>query len=558
MPPARRANRNAPNPVGAFDLRAYRHPKAYVRVSTDEQAEEGTSIDLQIKQITTYASAYGFSLNDNDIYVDDGWSGKDLDRPAMRQLCDDARKGEVDCVLVTKLDRFSRNLRDTVNLCLGEWQDEAPEGRRVILKSISEPFDTQTDFGRMVFGLLAMFAEFERRRIADRTWSGKAARAEEGRNAGHRPPYGYRLIQATDGKGGFFDIVPEEASIIQRIVELYLRGFGDGYIAHRLNEEGYRFRRDGLWQTQHVTRILTNPIIAGIYSYGRKTTDADGSCHRLPRDQWIVSQSTTAVPSIIDPEVFDSVQRIRSTRWTGGRREAGCYLLSGLVRCGRCGSACSVKLSGPGGKYRYFRCLRRIASGRIACTQPLVRADKLDEQVLGAIRCVLLESRDTLVSRVRDSVNLRVSGLEQSLKEIEAEETRMADLRRKYFEWLEGGLMRPEVVQGRLEELDRNIVHLASRRQSVNEQLASQRGQEITTAAYEHVLNSFSEAWDTLTPQERKRLVSTLVDNVEIDGFDVKITWSHDLYEVEFIASMDHRNAAGQVRTHSEWTSQQL
>lgn len=523
----------------AFDLRRYRAPRGYVRVSTDEQAEEGTSIESQIQQIQHFAQAYGVVLTREHFYVDDGWSGKDLNRPAMARLRADARSGLVDCVLVTKLDRLSRNLRDMVNLCLGEWQDEAPEGRRVVLKSISEPFDTFTDFGRMVFGLLAMFAEFERRRIAERTWSGKAARAEAGRNAGHRPPYGFRLVPAPDGRGTIFAVVPEEAAVIRRICELYRAGAGDRQIALRLNEEGCRFRGGRLWQAQHVARVLTNPIIAGIYAYGRTT---GGGSRRLPREQWLLSAPGQSPPAIIAPEEYAELQQLRAQRHVHSSDRKGRALLTGLLRCGRCGSACGIKRSGPGGRYRYYRCLREREAGPEACGLPPVRADELESQVVATALAVLGTEPDALLQRLREAALRRRQGIEVALAEAEQRLADIAGLRRSYFTWLEQGRLQPEAVQARLEELAAEEKSLRNHRMTLSRSLAAlEEGLRRLEGARQD-LPPAGEAWAALSEHERRHLLRLLVQHVEVDGRHLRIALRYLPAKLEFLPPGGGRN----------------
>lgn len=525
---SRRQARNQPQRGATFDLKGYRHPKAYVRVSTEDQAEEGTSIEFQIRQLKSFAAAYGVTLDDQDIYIDDGWSGKDLDRPAMRSLRHDARLGLVDCVLVTKLDRFSRNLRDTVNLCLGEWQDEAPEGRHVALKSVTEPFDTHSDFGRMVFGLLAMFAEFERRRIAERTWAGKVSRAESGRNAGQRPPYGFGLVPGPDGRASYFALVPSEAAVIRRIADLYLQQFGYEQIAARLNSEGLRYRHGVLWQTQHIARILGNPIIAGTYAYGRKAYQPDGSVRSTPPDEWILSSEPVVPEAILPQELFDRIQNLKAQRRTGGREMGGQHLLTGILRCARCGAACGAKANGA---YRYYRCLRRKESGAAACSQPTVRADYLDDQVLTAIRALLLASGDALSARVQASSRAQRAGLTRALADLAAEEQSRAQLRSNYVRWLEVGQLRPESVQQRLDELAAQAELLRERRCTLQAEL---RRLQAAGRAFDLTEKTFSDTWAALDPRERKQLVALLIDRIELDGRRVEVTWAHNLHAVSF------------------------
>lgn len=520
----------------AFDLRAYRSPAGYVRVSTDEQAEEGTSIASQIRQIQQFAHTFGVELPPERIYVDDGWSGRDLNRPAMARLRADVRAGQVDCVLVAKLDRLSRNLRDTVNLCLGEWQDEAAEGRRAVLKSISEPFDTFTDFGRMVFGLLAMFAEFERQRIAERTWSGKAARAEEGRNAGHRAPYGYRLVPAPDGRGSLFALVPEEAEVIREICRLYLSGAGDRQIAIRLNEDGCRFRGGRLWQAQQVARVLTNPMIAGIYAYGRTTGGGGGTRpRRVPEEQWLCAGPDGGPPAVISPETFQQIQTIRAGRRRQRQLGRGTALLTGLLRCGRCGSACGVKYAGPQGRYRYYRCLKEKQTGPAACSAPQVRADELEAQVLAAAAALLQSEPERLGKRLVEAAGRRCAGLRRALAEAEARLAELAALRRSYFAWLEAGRLAPEAVQERLDELAGEEAALRERAAARKQEL-SRLAERLQSPAWGSLpLPPPAAVWGALSHQERRQLLGLLIQRIEMDGRRVRIHWRAAPKQIEFL-----------------------
>lgn len=532
-------------PPAAFDLKTYRAPAGYVRVSTDEQAEEGTSIGSQIRQIQHYARTFGVELPPDRIYVDDGWSGRDLNRPAMARLRADVKAGRVDCVLVAKLDRLSRNLRDTVNLCLGEWQDEAAEGRRAVLKSISEPFDTFTDFGRMVFGLLAMFAEFERRRIAERTWSGKAARAEEGRNAGHRAPYGYRLVPAPDGRGSLFALVPEEAEAIRQICRLYQCGAGDRQIALRLNEEGRRFRGGRLWQAQQVARVLTNPMIAGIYAYGRTAGSGGTRPQRVPEEQWLCAGPEGGPPAIISPDAFRHIQALRAERRRQHHTGRGTALLTGLLRCGRCGAACGVKHAGPQGRYRYYRCLKAKQTGPAACSAPQVRADELEAQVVAAVTALLEAEPERLRLRLQEAGRRRCAGVRRALQEGEERLAELEALRRSYFTWLEAGRLTPEAVQQRLDELTREAAALKERTAQLNRTLTGLTENLQGPAGLGLSLPPGEGAWAALSHQERRQLLGLLISRLEVDGRRLRIHWRAAPKKIEFLPPEGQELARG-------------
>ncbi|HWI65609.1 MAG TPA: recombinase family protein, partial [Symbiobacteriaceae bacterium] len=119
----------------------------YVRWSTDDQSE-GTTLQVQLEGCRHFALSQGWTPQAELTFIDDGYSGATLDRPALRRLRDLVARGEIDCVIVFKVDRLSRNIVDAVDLVLGEWRDTC------YFKSAREPIDSSTDLGRMIFSVL--------------------------------------------------------------------------------------------------------------------------------------------------------------------------------------------------------------------------------------------------------------------------------------------------------------------------------------------------------------------------------------------------------------------
>lgn len=172
----------------------------YLRWSTDEQTS-GTTLEIQLTSCKNYILSQGWNINEELIFIDDGYTGANLERPEMTRLRKCVQEGKVDCIIVYRLDRLSRNLKDAVNLVMGEWIDTS------YLKSVTEPIDTTTPLGKQIFYILMGFAEMEREVIKDRVWSGKVTRAKEGKNAGFKPAYGY--INELGNPGNFI-VVQEE------------------------------------------------------------------------------------------------------------------------------------------------------------------------------------------------------------------------------------------------------------------------------------------------------------------------------------------------------------
>jgi site-specific DNA recombinase len=232
----------------------------YIRWSTDDQAE-GTTAAVQRETCRHYVLSQGWQFREELLFVDDGCSGGSLDRPALNRLRLLIRKGQIDCVVLFKIDRLSRNLVDTVNLVLREWEG------RCHVRSAREAIDTTTPGGKMFFYTLVSFAEWERAVIRDRTLSGKLRRLREGKNPGFRPPYGFRRGAET----GRFAVVPAEAPVVRQIFRLYLRGLGYSAIAAWLRRQGVCSRGGRPFTGKAVAAVLANPLYAGTLLYGRRS-----------------------------------------------------------------------------------------------------------------------------------------------------------------------------------------------------------------------------------------------------------------------------------------------
>ena len=181
----------------------------YVRVSTDEQAKEGLSLAAQESRVTAYCEAKGWELL--RVYRDEGQSGKDLDRPGIRQLIDDLKGNGVDVVIIVKLDRLTRSIRD-----LGSLIDVLFSG--VALASVEESLDSSTANGRMVMNLLGTVAQWEREIVGERTKAVLDHKAELGEWRG-RIPYGFCI-----GEDGKLVEDTEQIENIRRMKRLHAHG----------------------------------------------------------------------------------------------------------------------------------------------------------------------------------------------------------------------------------------------------------------------------------------------------------------------------------------------
>lgn len=351
----------------------------YIRWSTEDQGE-GTTLEVQLEGCTHFVKSQGWAVNEELIFVDDGHSGGSLDRPALSRLRRMVQAGQVDCVVVFKLDRLSRNVVDTVNLVLREWEN------RCYLKSARESIDTYDHAGKMFFYTLVSFAEWERNTIRDRTFSGRIRRAQEGRNPGRKLPYGY----ATGEKRGDVRVVPEEAEVVRRIFREYIAGASVRAVAFQLNEEGIPGPKGGGWAGSTVARMLSNETYTGKLIFGAVTRMPKqrpvGTPSVVPNEKPLVVKDG-ALPSIISPEEFaltQAVKRERPNPASGdgrGRALASSYLLSGLLVCGLCGGTMRVRPPYDRNHALYF-CLTRFHQGPSACDSSYIRQTDLDAEVV--------------------------------------------------------------------------------------------------------------------------------------------------------------------------------
>jgi site-specific DNA recombinase len=195
----------------------------YCRVSTDEQVRDGVSLDVQRERIRAYAEAKGFALA--AVLVDEGVSGKRLERPGLRELLERCQRGNAKHVIVWKLDRLTRRTRDLLTLI-----EEVFLAQQVELHSVNESLDTSTPHGRFVLTLFGGLAQMERELIGERTRGALAFKREQRHPTSH-PPLGFR----TNGKRHRMVPVPEELRVVRCILERWRRGGSFAGIASHLN-----------------------------------------------------------------------------------------------------------------------------------------------------------------------------------------------------------------------------------------------------------------------------------------------------------------------------------
>lgn len=226
----------------------------YVRVSTDEQSEDGYSLEAQKEILQHYCIAEGWDVF--NIYEDDGYSGRNIKRPAYLRMMEEQDLWDV--LVVLKIDRIHRNSRNFMAM-----MDTLTINDKKFVSS-TESLDTTNALGRFVMDMIQRIAQLESEQIGERTYIGMKEKAEtmannerESRTMGFNPPFGYDLVD------GILISVPDELNVVKEIFKEYLNGSTMDHISYMLNKEGKLTKRGNPWNVYNMRNILHNPIYAG-------------------------------------------------------------------------------------------------------------------------------------------------------------------------------------------------------------------------------------------------------------------------------------------------------
>ncbi|EJE99198.1 recombinase family protein [Liquorilactobacillus mali] len=379
----------------------------YLRVSTIDQAEEGYSIEQQKDKLKQYCEVKDWDVY--KFYIDAGFSGSNINRPAMQELIEDVNNNKIDTVLVYKLDRLSRSQKDTLYLI-----EDVFNVHKTAFVSLNENFDTSTAFGKASIGILSVFAQLEREQIKERMQMGKMGRAKTGKAMNWwNPAFGYIY------NGETYDIDEFKADIIKKIYKDYLSGTSINKIAENLNKEGH-LGKDKQWSFRTVRMVLVNSDYTGNVKYHGKIYAGQHS-------------------QIIDEKTFKTTQKELKIRQqeaysknNNPRPFQSKYMLSGLLECKYCSCNLTLVQYRPrkdGTHLSVYKCpstmrkkmfTQRQLSNCISKTQ---ERQMLEEHVINAIS--ELQSNTSKIDSMNktkliniDSYKTELGKIEKSLKKL--------------------------------------------------------------------------------------------------------------------------------------------
>ena len=326
----------------------------YTRTSTDEGLDqEFNSLDAQREACEAYIISQkreGWIIAPNS-YEDGGFSGGTLNRPALQRVLEDIARGNIDCVVVYKIDRLSRSLMDFTKLV------EIFDQHGVTFVSITQSFSTTTSMGRLTLNVLLSFAQYERETITERIRDKVAASRRKGIWMGGFPPLGY------DIKDRRLIVNPEEADLIRHIFQRFTETGSATFLTQELKEAGYR--------TKSWTSISTNTFRPGRFF-------DKGALYRILNNRVYLGDAVhkgNAYPGehkdIVARDVWDKVHKIlaKNSRQRGNRTRAQTPApLKGIVRCRHCNRAMTTNHTRKKGTlYRYYVCVNATKNSYRDC-----------------------------------------------------------------------------------------------------------------------------------------------------------------------------------------------
>lgn len=483
----------------------------YIRVSTQEQAMEGYSIQAQTERLQAYCKAKCWGIFHT--YTDAGFSGSNMQRPALSQLLEDVEAGRVDCVLVYKLDRLSRSQKDTLHMI-----EDIFLANGCDFVSMSENFDTSTPLGRAMIGILSVFAQLEREQIRERMAMGRTERAKSGLwQGGGWIPIGYDYVD------GHLVPNPVRAAAVRDIYDLFLAGTPITSIKLIVNKKYALDLSDTTVRSVLSHRLYVGDIV------------------------WMGSIYKGQHEPLVDMVTFSRAQKLLHSRARIAASKPDPFkprtLLGGLLFCENCGARYIAKgnYSGRGNHraYRpYYTCHSRAKSNKRmivdpTCRNPSYVVARLDQRIVDEIRHIASDPQEfnAIVASGRPDAEQKrrrnaeaEAAIMRRLDEIDANTARLLDLYQR-------GLSIDKIAD-RLDALDKEKATLQISLQELRMEKKAARDEEerLEPERAHELMGEFLDAVDGDADLDtRRKLLGSLIEKIIVKrtpgAFDIYWTF---------------------------------
>ncbi|SMC17316.1 site-specific DNA recombinase [Clostridium acidisoli DSM 12555] len=503
---------------------------------------KGESIENQIELCKNYALNLG--ITEFIVYEDEGFSGKNIDRPNFQKLLSDARERKFDTIICYRLDRISRNIADFSSL-INELQDL---GLGFI--SIREQFDTTTPMGRAMMYIASVFAQLERETIAERVRDNMLELAKTGRWLGGQTPLGFKseaisYFDSEMNEKKMFKLSPEneELKIVNLIYDKYLEFKSLSQVTKYLTQNMIKSKTGNtIWNKRTVQDVLTNPAYVkaddkvlsffkdqgitvagnadkkhGILTYNKKK----GTKSFRDTDEWIAAISKHL--GVIESYTWLKVQNTLAVNKEKAPRmgKTNNVLLTGILKCHKCGSSMKVihgRTDKDGKKIFYYKCSLKEASGNKRCDNSNVRADELEKVLIKKIEEISSDKGLILKELKAFKENLDISdtasfALENTQKNIKNKKSQIENL----VDQLSLNPSISEYIIPQINTLDKEIKALKLSENEIKDTKNDFIQSDMNIDLMLELLKKVSII-DSLDVEEKKLVLNSILDEVTWDG----------------------------------------
>jgi site-specific DNA recombinase len=480
----------------------------YTRKSTEEGLDQAfNSLDAQREAgeafIASQQSEGWRCLPER--YDDGGYTGGNMDRPALKRLLRDVEAGEVDCIVVYKVDRLSRSLLDFTRMVA------VLEEHEVAFVSVTQQFNTTHSMGRLTLHILLSFAQFERELISERTRDKIAATRRKGLWSGGRPILGYDV----DRSNGSPRLVvnQDEAKHVRTIFELYAKHGSLLEVVKELDTRGWRTKQ---WTTKKGKELGCRPFDKGSL-YGLLTNVLYAGKVRY-KDEVHEGRHE----GVISNDLWRDVQvRLQSNGRDGrngtSNKSGSPAVLKGLLYCARCGYAMSPTYTAKGSKrYRYYVCLKAMKQGRKSCPGGSVPAKEIESFVVGQLR-EMVQCPELLAATLNQA---RLANTKKH-KGLGTERKALRYILNSDAHAIRRLIVAPDTdgtIADQLAELQDRVRKNQDRINQINRELDEQSPEVIDDTDVAACLEHYQVLWETLSSREQARILNLLIERIRYDG----------------------------------------
>ena len=514
----------------------------YARVSSDQQAQQGT-IASQLADLRQRSAADGLTVDEELCFIDDGYSGSTLVRPALDRLRDVAYASGFERLYVHSPDRLARKYAWQVLLV----EELQRSGVELVFLNRTIGVSPEED---LLLQMQGMIAEYERTKIMERSRRGKRHAARRGSvNVLCGAPYGYRYIGKHEGGGqAHYQINVEEARVVRQVFEWVGRDrLSIREVGRRLAAQGVRSAKGKRWCSETLGKLLKNPAYKGQAVFGKTRVGARRPQLRPARGHPAQPRSATSryagapedriaipVPAIVSEELFSAVaEQLVENRKRFRQQKQVSYLLQGLLECGCCGYgwyghglARFARNNGSNHLYPYYRCAGRDAfryGGHPICTNKPLRVDRLDAAVWADV-CAVIQNPDDL----RSEFERRLHGDGPSDVNLAQINKQIAAVRRsisRLIDAYEDGLLEKSEFEPRLHQARQRLDRLQQEATAAADRTAQQAELRLVLGHLDQFAAQVREGLEHANQDIRRQIIRALVKVVKIEEDHVRIVY---------------------------------